>query len=110
MSTNKRLVSGSQIAATATTYYTTPANTKAKITAFTLCNTTGTNRTVDVHLVPSGGSADATNQVVDALAINANTSVIVSEAIGHVLEASGTIQCTADAATAVTLVVSGIEY
>lgn len=112
MSENKSFIDGSdgQLTASIVTYYSVPDNTSAKITAFTLCNTTATPRTVDVHLVASGESADASNQVVDSLAIGANSSEILAEAIGQVLETGGTIQMLADAATAISVIASGREY
>lgn len=110
MSVNKRLIFGSQLTTSAATYYTAQTNTKCKITAFTLCNTTATNQSVDVFLVPSGGSAAAENQIVDAIAVNANSSIVLSEAIGHVIEPGGSIRASCDADSAVSIVASGIEY
>lgn len=109
ISAPKRLVSGSQLTASLATYYTTPANTRTIITKLTLTNTTGTPRTVDIHLIPSGGSATASNQVVDAYLVPANDQKVVYEAVGHVLEAGGFLQAVADAATAVTIIASGVE-
>lgn len=107
--TPARLIAGSQIAASATTYY-TATNKKARIDAMTLCNTTGGAITVDIHLVPSGGSATASNQILQDYSVAANSAVVVTQAIGHWLEAGGTIQASASAATSVTLVASGVEY
>lgn len=107
--TPKRLVSGSQIAATATTYY-TATNVKARIDAMTLTNTTAGAITVDLHLVPSGGTAGVTNQILDGYSVAANASYVVKEAIGHWVEAGGTIQALASSATSVTIVASGVEY
>lgn len=107
--TPKRLVSGSQVAATATTYY-TATNVKARIDAMTITNTTAGAITVTLHLVPSGGTADATNKILDVKSIAGNASYRVIEAIGHWIEASGTIQALASSATSVTLVASGVEY
>lgn len=105
----KRLVAGSQIAASATTYY-TATNLTARIDACTLTNTTGGAVTVTMHLVPSGGTADATNIILSAHPVPAGGSYIVPGALGQAIESGGTLQALASAATSVTIVVSGIEY
>lgn len=107
---SKRLVNGSQLTTSAATYYTAPANTTAKIEACVLTNTSGAGRTVTMHLVPSGGSASASNRILSAFSIAAGVSYSVDEAIGQVLETGGTLQALSDGATAVSLVVSGAEY
>ena len=105
----KRLISGSQLTVAAAVYYTTPVNTVTTISAMSVTNTTGTARTVTVHLVPSGGSADATNVVCSARTVSPGETFNVFGAIGQTLAAGGTIQALADAATALALVASGYE-
>lgn len=107
--TPTRLVSGSQIAAVATTYY-TATNCRARIDAMAITNTTGGAITATVHLVPSGGSAGVTNCVLSARSIAAGATLIVAGAIGQWLESGGFIQALASSATSVTLVASGVEY
>lgn len=110
--TGKRLVSGSQLTTSIATYGTAVgANRRQRIDKCTITNTTGTARYVDLHLVPSGGSADATNQVIDGKVIAAGeTYACGDEVVGHWLEPGGTIQALAEAATALTLMVSGVEF
>ena len=105
----QRLVEGSQLTASAATYYTTPPNTKARIDALTLTNTSAAAASVALHLVPAGGTAGDGNVILKAKAIEAGGSYSVREALGHWLEAGGTIQALASVATAVTLVASGVE-
>ena len=105
----KRFISGSQLTTGAVTYYTAPINTVSTISAMSVTNTTGTARTVSVHLVPSGGSAGATNIVCSARVVSPGETFNVFGAIGQTLAASGTIQALADAATALTIVASGYE-
>lgn len=107
--TPKRLVSGSQLTTSAATYYTTPTATRTRIAAFTATNTTGGAVTCTVHLVPSGGSADNTNKVADVVSLAANETKSITGAVGHVLEAAGTIQALASANTSINIVVSGYE-
>lgn len=105
----KRLINGSQLTAVAATYYTTPVNTVTTVSAMTMTNTTGINRTVTVHLVPSGDSATAANMILSAYVLAAGASEPVTSAIGQTLAAGGTIQALSDLAAAVTLVASGYE-
>lgn len=107
--TPKRLVSGSQLTNSAATYY-TATNCKTRIDAMTILNNTAGAITVDLHLVPSGGTADATNQILDDYSIAAKTAYVVLPAIGHWLEDGGTIQALASANTSLTMVASGIEW
>lgn len=107
--TGKRMVSGSQITASLATYYTVGASTRAQIQAMTVTNTNASARTVSIHLVPSGGTADATNIVLSAKSLAQNESYKVIEAIGQWLEAGGFISAVASAATSIDLVASGIE-
>lgn len=107
--TPKRLVAGSQIANSATTYY-TATNVKARIEACALTNTTAGAITVTMHLVPSGDSATASNCVLSAVSIPAGATYVPPGVIGQWLESGGTLQALASAATSVTLVASGTEW
>lgn len=105
----KRLVDGSQLAATATTYYTTPANTLTTISACTLTNTTAGAITATLYLVPSGGTAGVTNCIMSARTLAAGESYNVGAAIGQTLAAGGLLQGLAGSAASITLVASGYE-
>lgn len=105
----KRLVPGSQLTTSAATYYTVPANTLTTISACTLTNTTGGAVTATMHLVPTGGTADATNCILSARTIAAGESFNVGSAIGQTMAAGGTLQGLAGSATSITLVASGYE-
>lgn len=99
-----------QLGATVASQYTVPANRVLVITRIALLNTTGADRTVDLHLVASGDSADGTNQILDAKVMEATmkSPYLVAGAERQVLAAGGQIFAGADAATAVTMVASGI--
>ena len=107
--TGKRMVTGSQLTAAAATYYTVGTSARAQIQAMTLTNTTGGAVTATVYLVPSGGTAAASNTILSAKSIAAGESYKCIEAIGQWLEAGGTIQALAGSATSISLVASGIE-
>lgn len=105
----KRLVDGSQLTASAATYYTTPAGTVTTISACTLTNTTAGAVTATVYLVPNGGSATASNCILSARNIAAGESFNVGSAIGQSLATGGTLQALAGSATSIALVASGYE-
>jgi hypothetical protein len=107
--TAKRLITPAQLTTSAATYYTTPANTRTVIKKLTLTNSTTTPRLVTVYLVPSGGTAGATNILTSTRTVGANQTWDCTDAQGHVLEAGATIQALADGATAVTIHGSGVE-
>jgi len=105
----RRLVEGAQLTTSPATYYTAPVGTKTRIDAMTLTNTSAAAVTVTLHLAPAGGTAGDGNVILKAKSIEPGGSYSVREALGHWLEAGGTIQALASAATAVTLVASGVE-
>lgn len=104
----KRLVAGSQLTGATATYYTATA-VKARIDAATVRNDYTAGETFSVWLVPSGGTADDTNQVIKDRPLAAGETQMVPEIIGHYLEAGGTIQAVASNAARVNLIISGGE-
>lgn len=104
--TARRLVPGSQLTGAAAAYYTAPTNTRAVIKAATLTNTTAGAVAVTVYLVPSGGSAGATNVLISALNLAAGAAYACPELINQVIEAGGSLQAFG---LNVTLVASGVE-
>lgn len=107
-STLTRFVSGSQIAASNTTYY-TATNVRARIDKCTVTNTTAGAVTFNLYLVPSAGSAGVTNQIIDTQSVAAHSVYTCPEVVGHTLASGGFISAGASAATSLTLVVSGLE-
>lgn len=104
-----RIVSGSQLTTSAVTYA-TATNEKIRIERITLCNTTAGAITATVYLVPSGGSAGATNTVISAKSIAAGETYKCPELIGAVIETGGTLQALASANTSITIVGSGWRF
>jgi hypothetical protein len=107
--TAKRLIAGSQLTTSAATYYTAPALTTTVIRKLIFVNTTGGAVTVTAHLIPSGGSASASNTIASAKSLAAGEAWSCSDAEGQVLEAAGFIQALASAGTSITVIASGIE-
>lgn len=104
--TAKRLVSGSQLTGSAATYYTAPALTRSVIKSAQLVNTTASAVAATVYLVPSGGSAGATNTLISARSIAPGETYNCPELINEVIEPAGTIQALG---LNLTLVVGGVE-
>jgi hypothetical protein len=105
----KRIIPGSQLTATAATYYTAPANTKCVVKRLTFTNTDTVPRAITIHLVPSAGSAADANTITKTKTLYPAETWSCPDAEGHVLEAGGTVQALADSATAVTIIGSGVE-
>lgn len=97
----QRLFAPVQLGLTFGTLFT--AAGKTTIDKFTLTNTTGSTVSgIDVHIVPSGGTADATNKIISAKALAANETYVCPELVGHVLENGEFVRALAGTATAVT--------
>lgn len=105
---NRVMLYRGQPGTTVATVYTAPASTDVKLTAITLCNTTVTAATVTLHVVPSGGAAGVTNQLLAAMSVPGNGTVVIDTSVfmapGDFLAA---LQGTA---SAVTVMVSGETY
>jgi hypothetical protein len=76
------------------------------VKAIVLHNTTTADATVKVNLVPSGGTAGVTNQLVD-YTVTAKNTVILGDV--ETLEVGDTIQGLQGTASAVTVHISGVE-
>jgi len=90
------------LATSAVTVYTVGANMIAKSVAISVFNgNASTNRTITVHKVPSGGSADATNIITKKVIVftDGSDSVIVDEVSVQTLEAGDFIAIAQDAGT-----------
>lgn len=75
------------------------ASTKRLIIGAVLCNTTGAPIAATVYLVPSGGTAGATNTYISAKAIAAGESYPCPELINMGLNAGGFIQALGNGLT-----------
>jgi hypothetical protein len=102
-----KLFNPAQLTAVVATYYTVPVNTFVTISAMTLTNSTATAQTATVHLVPTGGTASASNMILSARVIAAGEAYNVIPAIAHTLNSGDTIQALAGAAASITIHGSG---
>ena len=106
--TIKVLIPAKQAENTQTTQY-TATNCKTIIDKFTATNTSAGNVTISVNLVTSGGSAGASNLIVDTRAIAPDETYTFPELVGQALEPSSFISTIASAATSLTIRASGRE-
>lgn len=106
--TVKVLIPAKQAENTQTTQY-TASLCKTIIDKFTATNTSASVVTLSVNLVTSGGSAGASNLIVDARSIAVDETYTFPELIGQSLESGGFISTIASAATSLTIRASGRE-
>ena len=106
--TVKVLIPAKQAENTQTTQY-TASLCKTIVDKFTATNTSASVVTLSVNLVTSGGSAGASNLIVDARSIAVDETYTFPELIGQSLESGGFISTIASAATALTIRASGRE-
>lgn len=107
--TAKRLFTPQQLTASLATYYTVPSNTNTILKKVTFCNNSGSARTITVHLVPSGGTADDTNIIIDEKSVADQETFEATVIEGHAMNAGDFIQAKASAATDINIMASGVE-
>ena len=95
----KSTLTPAALTASTATYYTCPVNTRARILKVTVANVDTATRAFIGYLVPSGGSAGATNNVTPSQTIVVNEARDIFEMEGQSLEANGTVQGKVDAIT-----------
>jgi hypothetical protein len=106
--TVKVLIPAKQAENAQTTQY-TAVNAKAIIDKFTVTNTSAGNVTFSCNLVTVGGSAGASNLIIDATSIAPDATYTCPELVGQALESGGFISTIASAAASLTIRASGRE-
>ena len=91
-----------------TTQY-TATNCKTVIDKFTATNTSASPVVLSANLVASGGSASASNLLLNSKSIAAGETYNAYELVGQVLESGGFISTIAGTASALTISASGRE-
>ncbi len=107
--TAARLVEGKLVDATNDTLYTSPAATQTQVVKLSLTNTTGTDKTIDIWLVPASTAVADRYKIADTLSIRANKTVNLASAEGQVLDEGGTIVGNASVGSSITAVASGVQ-
>ena len=105
--TNAVLIQGASIAASVTTYYTSPSLTTTRITQMVLANTDSVAHTVTIYLTPTVSPAVITDLVV-TVNLAAGQSYVVYQVNNLVMNPGGSIQAVTDTASVITLKASGI--
>jgi len=106
--TIKELIKSKYAENAATTQYTV-ASGRALLDSFTATNTSGSNATLTVYIVPSGGSSGASNAVISARTIAPGECYTCPEMVGKGLEVGSYIATLAGAASAIVIHSSGRE-
>jgi hypothetical protein len=87
----------------------TAVNCRAVIDKFTATNTSASNATLSVNLIPNAGAAGDDNLIVDANSIAPGQTYTFPELVGQVLDSGSFISTLASAANALTIRSSGRE-
>lgn len=102
------LYSGQLSTTSATSVYTVPAATTAKITQGTVCNTSAAVVTVSVSLLKSGDTADGTHAVISGYSLAAGDTLTLKDYLGGAMLATGeAVSVTASTASVVDVVITG---
>lgn len=97
-----------QVANSTATYY-TATNKKLKIDKATGFNSDGSAATLDVWIVPSGGTAGDGNKIIEGKSILSGATEILYELEGHIIPSGSTLQASSGTNDAITLTISGFE-
>jgi hypothetical protein len=85
------------------------ASTITVIKAFTAYNSDTSTRVITLYLVSSGGTPTATTTLLYQIPVLAHETIIVWQALDHTLAIGDSIQAFADAASKVSIRVSGVK-
>ena len=109
--TNKSIVDGVVLGASISTLYTAPENgAGTRVVAFTVTNDNAAPQTYDLHVVPSGVSAGASNRLVKGASLAASEDDEPAAIQNHLVPAGGTIQALASEVSSIAVRGSGIEF
>lgn len=95
-----------QVAAAEAPIYSGPPDSSVVVATATLCNTSGSARTVSLSVVKVGGTAGAANRVA-IIELSPGESCTVDELVGLMLGPADSISGLASAATSVAIVLTG---
>lgn len=109
MTTTPKVLIDSKLAEDVLTMQYGAVNCKASVDKFTATNVTASNVVLTVHLVPPGGTADATNQLPPQN-IAPGKSWMGADAVGHIIDTGGAVWTLASDADAIAVRASGREF
>jgi hypothetical protein len=90
------------------TVYTVAASTNAKISQIVLCNTSNSPASLSLSVVPSGGSAGATNRIISGLSLDANSTTTLDMSV--FMDTGDFISAIQTVSGAITAYISGETY
>lgn len=104
------LIAPQQLTNATATYYTGPAGGNGTVVKkMVLFNTDTVAHNVTINLVPNGGTAAVSNEVL-VVSVAAGSTYIVNEFNNQVVGPNATIQAKADAASVVNIAASGFTF
>jgi len=103
-----QLISPQALTATLAKYYEAPAQKRVIISKMTITNVGAAVEKVDVHVVPAGGTADASNLLLKQKRLDINQSFPVYQLEGQILSPGDTVWAKTDTAGSVLLMASGV--
>lgn len=106
--TPAQLIAPQQLTNAAVTYYTSSSLT-TRIDKFSVTNTTGGAVTITIYIVPSGGSASASNTITYQRSVNAGQTWNCPDVVGQVMKSGDFIQALASAGASLTVMASGVQ-
>ena len=103
------LIPGATLGTSSANLYASPTGTTSVVKRAVFTNTSGSAVTVSVNIVRSGGSSGTANQLIDAQPIAPGGTYVSPELANMTLGPGDAIFANANAASAVNLMVSGIQ-
>lgn len=106
---NLKNVYAGQPAAAATTLYTAPTGTTAKVLKCTVCNDAGGAMTYKAYKIPSGQAVGDEYLILNDDSVGASETKIVSEVEGQILDAGDAITFHPSAANQLSVMLDVVE-
>jgi len=107
--TLKQLVAPQYLTATPDVFYTTSTGVVTLLRRLTFHNSDVDTQTVSIWIVPSSGTADDSNLILDAKAVGADQTYTFPDIESHVMKSGDTFVVQASAATSIMMILSGTE-
>lgn len=104
----KNIISPKQVESTQTVQY-TAIGVKCIIDKFTVTNTSTSNVSISVNLIPLAGAASNSNLIVKTKTLVPSEVYLFPEIVGQIIEPNGVISTIASSASSLTLTASGRE-
>ena len=107
--TAKCLAQAAYVSSSGASIYAPAASTKAIIDKLTVTNVSGSDRTLSIYLVPSGGSAGDSNLIVKTATVTAGATSDFSQIQNQILNSGDQLYLLSSASSALVARASGRE-